>query len=63
MSHNVDLLQVLPGAVIITQEGKICFANAAAVAVGGLVVFPLWPQDAPADLTDFNDLANWRAAQ
>ena len=38
-------------------------ANAAAVAVGGLVVFPLWPQDAPADLTDFNDLANWRAAQ
>ncbi|WP_339729452.1 toprim domain-containing protein, partial [uncultured Pseudomonas sp.] len=27
-------------------------ANAAAVAVGGLVVFPLWPQDAPADLTD-----------
>lgn len=38
-------------------------ANAAAVAVGGLVVFPLWPQDAPTDLTDFNDLANWRAAQ
>lgn len=38
-------------------------ANAAAVAVGGLVVFPLWPQDAPVDLTDFNDLANWRAAQ
>lgn len=38
-------------------------ANAAAVAVGGLVVFPLWPQDAPIDLTDFNDLANWRAAQ
>ncbi len=33
MSHNVDLLQVLPGAVIITQEGKICFANAAAVAL------------------------------
>jgi diguanylate cyclase (GGDEF)-like protein/PAS domain S-box-containing protein len=33
MSHNVDLLQVLPGAVLITQEGKICFANAAAVAL------------------------------
>ncbi|WP_230925283.1 toprim domain-containing protein [Pseudomonas wenzhouensis] len=38
-------------------------ANAAAVAVGGLVVFPLWPADAPNNLTDFNDLANWRAAQ
>jgi diguanylate cyclase (GGDEF)-like protein/PAS domain S-box-containing protein len=33
MSHNADLLQVLPGAVLITQEGKICFANAAAVAL------------------------------
>ncbi len=33
MSHNVDLLQVLPGAVIITQEGRICFANAAAVTL------------------------------
>lgn len=33
MSHNVDLLQVLPGAVLITQEGKICFANAASVAL------------------------------
>ncbi len=33
MSHNVDLLQVLPGAVLITQKGKICFANAASVAL------------------------------
>lgn len=37
-------------------------ANAAATAVGGQVVFPNWPADAPLTLTDFNDLANWRAA-
>ncbi|MDT4875053.1 hypothetical protein FQZ97_1103950 [compost metagenome] len=37
-------------------------ANAAATAVGGLVAFPDWPADAPLTLTDFNDLANWRAA-
>ena len=34
-------------------------ANAAAVAVGGLVTFPEWPVDAPETLTDFNDLAAW----
>lgn len=34
-------------------------ANAAAVAVGGLVTFPEWPADAPLTLTDFNDLAAW----
>jgi len=38
-------------------------ANAAAIAVGGLVTFPVWPADAPLSLSDFNDLANWwRAA-
>lgn len=36
-------------------------ANAAAVAVGGRVVFPDWPACAPPSLTDFNDLAVWRA--
>jgi len=36
-------------------------ANAAAVAVGGRVVFPDWPAFAPPSLTDFNDLAVWRA--
>lgn len=37
-------------------------ANAAAVAVGGLVTFPEWPADAPDTLTDFNDLAVWSKA-
>ena len=37
-------------------------ANAAAVAVGGRVVFPEWPTDAPLALSDFNDLATWRAS-
>lgn len=37
-------------------------ANAAAVAAGGLVVFPEWPPGAPADLTDYNDLASWSRA-
>ncbi|MDG9926543.1 MULTISPECIES: toprim domain-containing protein [unclassified Pseudomonas] len=37
-------------------------ATAAALAVSGLVTFPDWPADAPPELTDFNDLANWRAA-
>ncbi|NWB48251.1 toprim domain-containing protein [Pseudomonas gingeri] len=35
-------------------------ANTAAVAVGGQVAFPEWPEGAPDDLTDFNDLANWK---
>ena len=34
-------------------------ANAAAVAVGGLVTFPEWPTDVPLALSDFNDLAAW----
>ncbi|WP_397442999.1 toprim domain-containing protein [Pseudomonas chlororaphis] len=37
-------------------------ANAAAAAVGGQVAFPEWPEGAPDDLTDFNDLANWKLA-
>ncbi|MFC2971003.1 toprim domain-containing protein [Azotobacter bryophylli] len=37
-------------------------ANAAAVAAGGQVVFPVWPADAPLSLSDFNDLAAWRAS-
>lgn len=37
-------------------------ATIAALAVDGLVTFPDWPADAPPRLTDFNDLANWRAA-
>ena len=37
-------------------------ANAAAVAVGGLVAFPEWPPGVPADLTDYNDLATWSRA-
>lgn len=37
-------------------------ATAAALAVDGLVTFPDWPPGAPDHLSDFNDLANWRAA-
>jgi putative DNA primase/helicase len=36
-------------------------ANAAAIAVGGLVAFPDWPNNAPHSLTDFNDLHQWEA--
>jgi len=36
-------------------------ANAAAIAVGGLVTFPDWPNTAPDTLTDFNDLFRWEA--
>lgn len=37
-------------------------ATAAALATGAMVTFPDWPDEAPLTLTDFNDLANWRAA-
>ncbi len=35
----------------------------AAAALGCGLVLPQWPDDAPLTLTDFNDLANWRATQ
>lgn len=38
-------------------------ANAAALAVGALVLFPDWPKEAPHSLTDFNDLARWYRQQ
>lgn len=38
-------------------------ANAAALAVGALVLFPDWPKEAPHRLTDFNDLARWYRQQ
>lgn len=34
-------------------------AWAAAIAADALLALPQWPQDAPAHLTDFNDLALW----
>lgn len=37
-------------------------ATAAAMAVNGMVTLPDWPVDAPTDLSDFNDLATWRAS-
>ncbi|AZE19441.1 DNA primase, phage-associated [Pseudomonas chlororaphis subsp. aureofaciens] len=43
------------------NPGRVA-ANAAAAAVGGQVAFPEWPEGAPDDLTDFNDLANWKLA-
>ena len=36
-------------------------AHAAAAAVGGLVALPDWPEGAPDTLSDFNDLAVWKA--
>ncbi|MDR5873797.1 toprim domain-containing protein [Vreelandella gomseomensis] len=38
-------------------------ANAAALSVGALVLFPTWPPDAPDSLSDFNDLARWHSQQ
>ncbi|QQE88541.1 toprim domain-containing protein [Azotobacter chroococcum] len=38
-------------------------ANAAALAAWGLVMFPEWPAGAPLELSDFNDLHTWEAAQ
>ncbi len=38
-------------------------ANKAAAALGAGVVMPPWSGAEPMDLSDFNDLANWRAAQ
>ncbi|WP_449106322.1 toprim domain-containing protein [Pseudomonas mohnii] len=37
-------------------------ATSAALAVGGDVCFPEWPEDAPLELSDFNDLFQWRAS-
>jgi putative DNA primase/helicase len=34
-------------------------ARAAAIAASALFALPLWPSDAPENLTDFNDLAIW----
>ncbi len=44
------------------NPGKTAAIKAAAVLGCGLVL-PQWPAHAPLTLTDFNDLANWRAAQ
>ena len=38
-------------------------ANQAARATDARVVFPEWPDDAPSDLSDFNDLHLWLAGQ
>lgn len=40
-----------------------CAANDAAVALGCGLVFPPWSGEEPLSLTDFNDLAVWRAQQ
>ncbi|XLX40113.1 toprim domain-containing protein [Ectopseudomonas mendocina] len=36
-------------------------ATVAAIAIGADVAFPEWPEGAPLDLSDFNDLQNWSA--
>jgi putative DNA primase/helicase len=38
-------------------------ANNAAVALGCDLVMPPWSAIEPLELSDFNDLANWRIAQ
>lgn len=38
-------------------------ANKVAAALGTGVVMPPWSGDEPLDLSDFNDLANWKATQ
>ncbi|PMU11722.1 MULTISPECIES: toprim domain-containing protein [unclassified Pseudomonas] len=38
-------------------------ANRAANAANALVLFPEWPSNAPAELSDFNDLHLWRSQQ
>lgn len=43
------------------NPGRIA-ANRAAVVLGCDVVFPSWPAGVPLHLSDFNDLATWRAA-
>lgn len=35
-------------------------AREAAIACGGCVILPEWPDEAPGELTDFNDLEAWR---
>lgn len=35
-------------------------AKAAAIAADALLALPQWPENAPAELTDFNDLALWQ---
>ncbi|MDY7558981.1 toprim domain-containing protein [Pseudomonas sp. CCC3.2] len=37
------------------------FAVGAAIKAMVKVCFPIWPEEAPPELTDFNDLVNWRA--
>lgn len=38
-------------------------ANRAAAAADALVVFPEWPYDGPAELSDFNDLHLWHSGR
>ncbi|GMQ53401.1 toprim domain-containing protein [Halopseudomonas aestusnigri] len=49
------------------SEGKgnpgVEAANKAAAVLGCAVVLPIFPPDAPLALSDFNDLANWRAGR
>lgn len=49
------------------SEGKgnpgVEAANKAAAQLGCMMVMPVFPPDAPLELSDFNDLANWRAGR
>ena len=57
--HNIEI--IIAGDDDRRTEGNPgrTAANAAAIAVGGLVAFPDWPNSAPDTLTDFNDLYRW----
>lgn len=63
MGNSIDL--IIAGDDDRNTEGNPgrAYALRAALACGAKVVFPVWPQDAPRHLTDFNDLDLWIRAQ
>jgi putative DNA primase/helicase len=70
LSAGQQLQRTYPDALLIVagdddrktegNPGRSAATNAAK-ALGALLTFPEWPLSAPLSLTDFNDLANWRA--
>lgn len=71
LSVGQQLQRTYPDALLIVagdddrqtegNPGRSAATNTAK-ALGALLTFPEWPASAPNALTDFNDLANWRAA-
>lgn len=61
--HGADLQIVIAGDDDRQTDGNPgrTAATAAAIAIGAEVAFPEWPDGAPIELTDFNDLQRWSA--